>query len=122
MLLAHSKNQSTGATMKLLAGLGIILSLTATAFAQTPPTATEAFDLRIRCKALMVEKAANFYLGPLEEILSVSWTSKYDVTSNRCYIGFYVHNFYRKISVDREVRQVYDAQTDDLLAFASIEN
>lgn len=92
------------------------------AFAQAPPTATEVFNLRIRCKEMADKKAENFFLGTQDSIKFVSWSSKYDIKSNRCYIGLLVQNSYPKIPMEREQRQVYDGATDDLVAFAKIEN
>ena len=39
----------------------ILRGICGAAFAQTPPTATEAFNLRIRCKEMADKKAENFY-------------------------------------------------------------
>jgi hypothetical protein len=112
-------------------------------FAQTPPTATEAFDLRIRCKVMADKKANDLSWHPLSVADGVaggmsadavaalnkstmpkvlgSWqTSRYDAKNNRCYIQIYSHT--QRASFDSEFRQVYDAQTDDLLAFAEIKN
>jgi hypothetical protein len=111
--------------------------------AQTPPTATEAFNLRIRCKQMADEKAdalawhdmsdadgasvgwspavvarINYQTRP--EVLGSWSSSKYDAKSNRCYV--YIHNHTRRKSNDYEVDQVYDAQVDDLLVHAEINN
>jgi hypothetical protein len=123
----------------LLPLLGIVCG------AQTPPTATEAFNLRIRCKQIADEKAeairawhelsvaegASLGMSAADvarlndetrpEVV-VSWSSsKYDAKNNRCYVRIYQHTR-RKSQVDYEVHQVYDAQVDDLLASAVINN
>jgi hypothetical protein len=112
--------------------------------AQTPPTATEAFNLRIRCKQMADEKADA--LAPHEmsvadgasigmsaadvarlndqtrpEVLGLWSSSKYAATNNRCYVRIYKHTR-RTSQFDDEVHQVYDAQVDDLLVSAHIRN
>ena len=93
--------------------------------AQSPPTASEAFDLRIKCKKMSDEKAQEFIdlnrMGRWEFV--GAWnTSKYDPTSNRCYGRFYQHIKKQQYHFDKEHDQLYDLQTDDLLASAFIEN
>lgn len=108
---------------QFLRGIALIVGMMSNygaAFAQMPPTATEAFNLRIRCKEMADKKSENFYLGPVQEILFSAWSSKYDPKNNRCYIRIDVHR--RSASFDIEHHQVYDAQTDDLLATADIQN
>ena len=46
------KKSATKFFAGLVAGLFVV-----SAFAQTPPTATEAFNLRIKCKGMADEKA-----------------------------------------------------------------
>ncbi len=63
-------------------------------FAQSPPTATEAFNLRIKCKKMSDEKAQEF--GEQNTMLKweivAAWnTSKYDPINNRCYGRIYEH-------------------------------
>jgi hypothetical protein len=91
--------------------------------AQTPPTATEAFNLRIRCKQMADQKANDLAAGNALlkwEIVQSSGSSRYDAINNRCYIHIYHH--IRKPGYEKVVRQLFDAQVDDLLADASIEN
>jgi hypothetical protein len=93
--------------------------------AQSPPTASEAFDLRIKCKKMSDEKAqegidTNRMLK--WEIVQAWNTSKYDPTSNRCYGRIYQHITKQNYHLDHENDQIYDLQIDDLLASASIEN
>jgi hypothetical protein len=115
--------------------------------AQTPPTATEAFNLRIRCKQMADQKAdagawhdmtvaecAAFGCSAADvarinerdrpEVLGSWSSSRYDATNNRCYIRIYRH--IRRTQTpqpfDYEVQAVYDAQVDDLLANADIRN
>jgi hypothetical protein len=115
--------------------------------AQTPPTATEAFNLRIRCKQMADEKAdalawhelsvadgASMGMSAADvarlndqtrpEVLGSWSSSKYDAKNNRCYIRIYKHIRRTRTPqpFDYEVQQVYDAQVDDLLATAWIEN
>lgn len=49
-------------------------------------------------------------------------TSKYDPISNRCYGRSYQHIIKPSYRLDHESDQVFDLQTDDLLAAAMIEN
>jgi hypothetical protein len=113
------------------------------AFGQSAPTATEAFNLRIKCKQMADEKAEDMSWHPLEpangagvgmspaavarlneqnrpEIISSSHSSRYDPKSNRCYVEIRLHT--RRKELDRDSRQVYDAQIDDLVAFTKIDN
>jgi hypothetical protein len=97
-------------------------------FAQTPPTATEEFNLRIRCKEMAEQKLIDMQTSQtVIEMNRVevrgSWqSSKYDAKNNRCYIRIYIHRFIGKTSLDQEMHSIYDAQIDELLAFAQIEN
>jgi hypothetical protein len=62
--------------------------------AQSPPTATEAFNLRIKCKEMSDKKAQEFIdmdSGLKWEMVFASNTSKYDPISNRCYGRIYAH-------------------------------
>jgi hypothetical protein len=108
---------------KLLIVLPLVLVVGSLAVAQTPPTATEAFNLRIRCKQMADLKADALAAGNAAlkwEVLESWGSSKYDATNNRCYILIYHH--IRKPGFENVVRQMYDAQVDDLLAFADIRN
>jgi hypothetical protein len=49
-------------------------------------------------------------------------TSKYDLISNRCYGRIYDHMTKQNFHLDHENDAVYDLQTDDFLAAATIEN
>ena len=115
---------------------------------QTPPTATEAFNLRIRCQAMADEKAESLEWHPMnptdgasvglsptavdamnrrieatQELISAHHSSHYDANNNRCYIEIFQHKkFGQHKENERQMRKTYDAQTDDLLAFAQIEN
>jgi hypothetical protein len=114
------------------------------ALAQTPPTATDAFNLRIKCKELAERKLDNFSFhrlsvtdgdsigmsadtiaainGNAPEVLDAWQTSKYDSENGHCYVQLYKHTFVREPPFDRELLDLYDVQTDSLLAFANIEN
>jgi hypothetical protein len=91
--------------------------------AQTPPTATEAFNLRIRCKQMADQKANDLREGAALakwEVSFSSGSSRYDAINNRCYILIY-HEI-RKPGYEYLYRYLYDAQVDDLLANADIKN
>jgi hypothetical protein len=71
----------------------LLLSLLIVCGAQSPPTATEAFNLRIRCKRMADQKAGEQAAGNAAlrwEVLESRGSSKYDATSNRCYILIYL--------------------------------
>jgi hypothetical protein len=57
---------------------------------------------------------------------SGSWSSsKYDAINNRCYVRIYKHIRRQPVGrkpLELEVHQVYDAQVDELLAHAEINN
>jgi hypothetical protein len=112
--------------------------------AQTPPTATEAFNLRIRCRQMADQKAdalawhemtvadgASLGMSAADvarindqarpEVIASWVSSKYDAKNNRCYVRIYQHTR-RRPQFDQELHQVYDAQVDDLLANAVIRN
>ncbi|WP_146690911.1 hypothetical protein [Bradyrhizobium canariense] len=122
-------------------GIVVFAALTlngAVAFAQAPPAATETSDARIRCKDMGDKKAETTVSHLLSiadgasvglsaaavdalnqsksEMLGSSHSSRYDAASNRCYIRLYEHK--RNGEFETEIHSVYDAQTDDLLAFA----
>jgi len=110
---------------QLLRGIAFIAAIVligGVAVAQTPPTATEVFNLRSRCKEIADKKSENFFLGTPETIIIASWTSKYDIKNNRCYVGLFLKRSIPQMSLETEARQVYDGQTDDLLAFTQIKN
>src|SRR5258706_16113477 len=107
--------------------------LTFPVFGQPLPTATEAFDLRIKCKEMADQKAEAMSWHPLDpanaaqigmsataiaklneqtrpENISASHASRYDPKSNRCYVEIRSHTRHRGLDIDS--RQVYDAQID----------
>ncbi len=93
--------------------------------AQSPPTATEAFNLRIKCKKMSDEKARESIdtNSMLQWEFVMAWnTSKYDPTNNRCYGRLYQHIRKQKYRLEHETDQLFDLQTDDLLASAMIQN
>jgi hypothetical protein len=93
--------------------------------AQSPPTATEAFNLRIKCKKMSDEKAQERMEGNVMmkwEYVAAWNTSKYDPASNRCYGRIYTHITKQKPPLDHEHDELIDLQIDDLLAVASIKN
>jgi hypothetical protein len=102
--------------MRLIVWGGLLIALPA--FAQTPPTATEAFNLRIICKRMADKKAeekADFVaLDKNTETIFADHASRYDPKANRCYIQ--LQGRYRKRGHDSAIREIYDGQIDDLLA------
>jgi hypothetical protein len=131
-----------------LGASALIMTCVSNSVAQAPPTATEAFNLRIKCKQMADEKAEGMAWQPMTvaggaslgmkpadvaalnrqhdentEVLLEAHSSHYDAKTNRCYIEI-IDN--RKVGRRKEnevdIRQVYDAQTDDLLSFAKTEN
>ena len=110
--------------------LGSVLALSFILFAahvsaQSPPTATEAFNLRRQCKKISDEKAQEILETNSKfkwEIVGAWNTSKYDPMSNRCYGRIYEHIVKPSYRLDHESDAVYDLQTDDLLVAAMIEN
>ena len=140
----------TGGVMRsvraVLFGVGIAAFSTHT-IAQTPPTATKEFNLRIKCKQMADEKAesmqerlltnakgASVGLKPADvaamneqieqrraNVILSSHASNYDPKTNRCYIEIIKQWKYGQHSeFEKYIRQVYDAQTDKLLAYAYI--
>jgi hypothetical protein len=134
--------------IQTLLTVGLLACAGANCNAQTPPTATEEFNLRIKCRQMADEKAESMAWHPwtvqdgasigfkpadvaamnrsheqTTEVLLSAHSSNYDVKSNRCYIEI-IDN--RKVGQHKEteidMRQVYDAQTDDLLSFAQTKN
>jgi hypothetical protein len=109
--------------MRLLQAIlfGVGLAFPCVVVAQTAPTATEEFNLRIKCKQMADEKA-DVMKKELEQKMAnvITWhASNYDPKSNRCYVEI---KWKAKDHLDTEVsvRQVYDAQTDDLLSHAQV--
>ena len=116
------------------------------AIAQTAPTGTE--EQRIKCKQMADEKAKSMTEHPMtyaegasvglkpadvaeinkqivQRMVNVTMSnhaSNYDAKTNRCYIEIVKQWRYgRQFEFKAYNRQVYDAQTDDLLSFAKIE-
>jgi hypothetical protein len=94
-------------------------------YAQSPPTATEAFNLRIKCKKMSDEKEQEIIENNTMlkwEYVMASNTSKYDPISNRCYGLFHEHITKQYYHLDHEYDNLYDLQIDEMLATATIEN
>ena len=89
-----------------------------------PPTATEAFNLRIVCKQMADKKAeekANFVaLDKDTKTIFAYHVSRYDPKANRCYIQ--LQGRYQRKGRDLAIREIYDGQTDELLAVTSDDN
>jgi hypothetical protein len=101
----------------------LLSSLLIVCGAQTPPTATEAFNLRIRCKQMADQKADEIAAGNALlkwEVVQSFGSSRYDATNNRCYILIYDHVRKPRYGYEHVVRQLYDGQVDELLAHAQI--
>jgi hypothetical protein len=112
--------------MKLPLALCISI-LAGPAFGQTPPTATEAFNLRIKCKEMVTDKTQtmteDFYRPKAPELEFFFSSSRYDARVNRCYGDFHWKQKFSTGSLrERETRQLYDMQTDDLISFNKTEN
>ena len=79
-------------------------------------SAPEIFELRSQCAALGRKKVEDDIHGPA---LSVTGSSRYNTQTNRCYVEL------NSNGVDDPMRQslhyLYDAQTDELLAYVGIE-
>jgi hypothetical protein len=107
--------------------LPLLLIVPGPTAAQTPPTATEAFNLRIKCKQMADEKAEavqSFPTNPATyELLEAFHSSNYDAKNNRCYIDIYRHlKTGRRKENDVTHRSIYDGQTDDMLVHTEITN
>jgi hypothetical protein len=92
------------------------------AFGQALPTATEAFNLRIKCKELVDEKTQtmteDFYRPKAPELEFFYSSSRYDARVNRCYGDFHwKQKFHTGLMKERESRSLFDMQVDDLVAF-----
>jgi hypothetical protein len=110
-------------------GLGSLCVLSLSLFtvhgsAQSPPTATEAFNLRIKCKKMSDQKAQLDAVNenPNWKPVQAWHSSKYDPTSNRCFGRFYTHATNTVTSSELENDAVWDLQVDDVLASAHIYN
>jgi hypothetical protein len=67
--------------------------------------------------------ALNKSVAEGSEVLLEAHASNYDAKNNRCYIEIKSRKrIGGQKQTDIEIRQVYDAQTDDLLSFAQIKN
>ncbi len=114
--------------MRLATAFLISLVSVHAALAQTPPTASEAFALRIKCKEMADEKASSLWqTNPLlknqPEVILRYTKPRYDAKANRCYIEVFDH--YKTVGpkpIHMQQHQIYDAQVDELLAFAQIED
>jgi hypothetical protein len=93
--------------------------------AQVQPTATEAFHLRRECKELADKKAEELLsVNPKYQELVTSYSrSKIDPKNSRCYIEIFKSLRYGpRREHAMQIRQIYDGLTDDLLAFAKIDD
>jgi len=101
--------------------LPFLLSLfIGSAAAQTPPTATEVFNLRIKCKEMVAERdrenfERNVKMGEFaSKIISSTYSSRYDPKTNKCYGEFSTH--YLQQTREVMLRSLYDMQVDELMA------
>jgi hypothetical protein len=81
-----------------------------------PPTATEVFNLRTKCVQLAEKMLENLAHGPA---ITAWQASHYDPQTNHCYVQMTTQNIEdqnKSTSVN-----LYDGQTEDLLAFIKIE-
>jgi hypothetical protein len=127
MILSSEGRLAHASKIRFLACLAVAPFLAEVAFAQSLPTATEAFELRIRCKKMAEQKTEERAAGnerlEWHTLESHNW-SKYDAQNNRCYIRIYTHIYKstHDAELDHEDDAVYDAQIDELLAYTKIEN
>jgi len=97
--------------------IGFFLFCWSTAYAQPsfqPPTATELFNLRSRCAALGDKFLEDLIVG---SAITKSITSRYDPRTNHCYGDVVTRN----VDASYYLRNLYDLQTAELLAFAKTE-
>ena len=125
---------------------GVGLAFPCGVIAQTAPTATDEFK-QIECKQMGDEKAESMTERPMTDakgasvglkpadvafmnkqieqrmanVILASHASNYDPKSNRCYIEI-VRQWRdgRDFEFEQYVRQIYDGQTNNLLAYARI--
>ena len=103
-------------SMRPVIGL-LLFCWSAAAYAQPsfqPPTATELFNLRSRCAALGDKFLDGFFVT---SGLTKSITSRYDPRTNHCYGELVIQNGSHEFYYDRTL---YDLQTEELLASATI--
>jgi hypothetical protein len=135
--------------MRLLQAVlfGVGLAFPCGAIAQPTPTATEEFNLRIKCKQMADEKAESMTERPLTNaegaslglkpadvafmnkqvelrmanVIMSSHASNYDPKRKRCYVEI-VKQWKDGHNFDFEqyVREIYDGQTNDLLGYVRI--
>src|SRR5437763_7833040 len=97
----------------LIACLALFTLFVSYVSAQSPPTATEAFNLRIKCKKMSDQKAQEIMETDtmLQWEIVAAWnTSKYDPANNRCYGRIYQHIVKRNYQLDHESDQLFDLQ------------
>ena len=101
----------------------VLLSLSIeSAAAQTPPTATEAFNLRIKCKEMVAEKDRDDFLRNSKldafegKLFSSTYSSRYDSKTNRCYGAFSTRTIDLRDKRQVLFRSLYDMQIDELMA------
>jgi hypothetical protein len=89
--------------------LCVVLGVVTSAFAQAPPTATEAFNLRIKCKEMVDRKEKDLQD---EYVTAMRSSSRYDPRSNRCFgeFQYYTPGLYK------ETRLLVDMQIDEVIA------
>jgi hypothetical protein len=84
------------------------------------PTATEAFNLRSRCAELGQKVLEDKIRGNNEAIISQA--SRYDPRTNRCYVDLIVRTVDPTRPPSLFHRFLFDGQTKEMLAEASIYN
>lgn len=82
-----------------------------------PPSATEVFTLRTKCGELATKLESDMAHGPA---IAQDVTSRYDPKTNRCYALITTRLIDPKHG-DKVGSYLYDAQTKNLLAFATRE-
>jgi hypothetical protein len=83
------------------------------------PTASEVFKLRSECAVLGDKLLENHFVGSAQAHDAVS---HYDPNTNRCYIQLTVHTADLDADNPNHATYLYDGQTREMLALATIRN
>lgn len=86
---------------------------------QQLPTATEVFALRSECARLGAKLLGGNVVG---SALTSSQVSRYNPKTNRCYVELTVQNADTTLTPTRLSRYLFDGQTEEILAYAKLEN
>ena len=105
-----------------LASFVAAVSLIGPVAAQILPSPPEAFNVRVRCKESADKKFQQIgNINPSE--IRGSWQRwNYDARAERCYIEIFTHRSAPGSSSETQSRQIFDAETDRLLASAEVKD